>query len=118
MSGNYRVYKDAGNYITVEADSALEALKRCGLQNVYRIERDAIYLTNVLNVGALLSNPPPAAAVVAAEAPAAAPAAPTPPTAEAQASSAPAAEAPVADAPAADVPLSTSDVDKLLQGNQ
>jgi len=114
LSGRYRVYKDASDYITVEAGSALEALKLCGLPKVHRIERDAIYLTNVLNLQALSNTPAPAAPTVG-ELELVPVAGATPPEAPAAASDA----APLAldaQAPVADAALSTADVDKLLQG--
>ncbi|MDE3059743.1 MAG: hypothetical protein KGJ06_01880 [Pseudomonadota bacterium] len=77
VSGNrYRVYKDAKDFMLVEALNALEAFKSSGLPQAYRIERDGIYLQNVLDLKTLapLAAAPADAAVPVAEA-AAAPAA-------------------------------------------
>lgn len=113
FGARYRVYKDAGNFILVEADSALEALKAYGVGQVHRIERDAIYLNNVLAPQALANVPALSVAEAAPLPPAAEPPAAAPPAAEiaAIASAEPAAATPPA---AADAPLSPEDVNKLL----
>ena len=108
LGTRYRVYKDPENFILVEAASALEALKACGMEPVHRIERDTIHLNNVLNVQAL-AEAPAAAAPPTAETPAAT--ATPPPTAETPAAAPPPAATPPADA----APLSPEDVNKLLQ---
>lgn len=101
--GRYRIYSDDANYKVVEATSALEALQLSGLQQAHRIQRDAVFLVNVLEAGTLVSAPEngdEAAAVPAA------------------ASVAPPAAAAAADVPpaAADAPLSDDQVNKLLDG--
>lgn len=83
QTGSYRVYKSGTEYVTVSAPTALEALKNCGLEQVYKIERDTLSSSNVLDPAAstkaLLGeqqpqNAPPAASqetVAPAQAPAA-----------------------------------------------
>ena len=111
LGGRYRVYKDVGNYITVEAASALEAFKQSGMPQAHRIQRDAIYLTNVLNLEALSQTPAPSVAPPAETAAAA------PDPAEAAPAAAPAApEGKSTVPPATETPLSSGDVDKLLKG--
>lgn len=109
LTSHYRVYSDATNFIVVEAENAIAAMKASAMQQVYRIVRDSIYLAPVLNLEKLANNPPPAAAAEQAPPAAAATDAAAPPQ-EAAAAPAP------ASAPAAETPLSTADVDKLLKG--
>jgi len=113
----YRVYTDPQNFVLIEADSALVALKNSGVPEAFRIERDSLHLNSVLKMEVLLNT-------ANDKAPAAAPASPiatapaTPATvAAAENPPAPAApEAPpaAAPAPAESAPLSSTDVDKLL----
>jgi hypothetical protein len=116
LANHYRVYKDEKDYITVEAESALEALNKSGLHKAHRIERNAIFLANVLNLEAL-SNRPASVAKEAVETPAAEASAPVTPETQQPAAEAVAAT-PATDTPAvaAEAPLSNSDVDKLLKG--
>jgi hypothetical protein len=49
VAGSYRVYKDADNHIVVKAHSALEALSTSGIDIAYKIERDTVSRSGVLD---------------------------------------------------------------------
>jgi len=103
----YRVYKNAKDYVLVEAGNAMEALKTSGLAQATLIERDIFFSNNVLSVQTLEEKSP------AASPPAAEPAAAAAPVPEPkQADAAPAQTSPAV----AETPLSNDEVNKLLQG--
>lgn len=99
----YRVYTDKTNFVTVEAVSALEALRASGKKQAFRIERDMLQLTTILNIGSF-DEGVDANAQLAAN--------PAVPAADGAA-----AEAAPADAAHNEQPLSSDDVDKLLDGS-
>jgi len=112
LVSRYRVYKDPDNYTLVDADNAQDAIKNCGMEKVHRIERDSIYLDNILNMKVLapvqdmlviapavnVATKPPLPAIEAPQQ-----AAPVEPQQDIQ---------PLP--PAADAPLSSDEVSKLL----
>lgn len=114
-SSRYRVYKTAKEFVVVEAENAKAALAASGLTQARRIERENIYLNNVLTLSPAAPQMDKPEKTQAAEAPAA-----TPEPAEVQEATPPAAEAQetAAAAPpaAAQAPLSNEEVNKLLQG--
>lgn len=61
----YRVYSDAKNFVTVEAENAKTALNKSGITEAFRIERDTIMLKTILHQ-LPVAVPPPQAAPVAA----------------------------------------------------
>lgn len=81
----YKIYKNKSEFTPVKAKSALQAIRDCGVENVYRVERDSLDKNYVLTMSKaaemLAAKDQPAAAPVtaapapAAETPAAAPAA-------------------------------------------
>jgi hypothetical protein len=75
--GVYKIYKTPAEFISVKAKTALEAIKNCGVESIYRVERDSLDKNYVLDLGKaaemLLGQP---AAATAATAPAEAAAAP------------------------------------------
>ena len=87
---SYRVYKDDANYVTVKAQTALEALQASGMPAAHKIEKDSLDLNKVVQ-------PQAWASIKATESEAAKPAAATAPTTE---------EA---------KPLSSDDVNQLLK---
>ena len=46
----YRVYKNSKDFVLIEAENAKAALHTSGLKDATRIERENIYLTNILTV--------------------------------------------------------------------
>jgi hypothetical protein len=48
LEGMYRVYTDEKNYISIQANSALNALEQSGLQSAIRIERETLHKNNLL----------------------------------------------------------------------
>jgi len=48
-AGQYKVYKDSKEFVTVVAASALEAIKSSGCEQVYRIERDSLDKNYILD---------------------------------------------------------------------
>lgn len=48
LNRRYRLYRESGEIIAVDATTALEALQASGLTDVKRIERDSIDANNVL----------------------------------------------------------------------
>lgn len=114
LVSRYRVYSDARNYVMVEAENAMEALKLSGQKQAQRIERDILFFNNVLNPGtfdaeqveevpqAVVPQPvieEPVPLVTAASEPALLPV-----------------DEPLAPVVASDVPLSDEEVNKLLLG--
>lgn len=76
---SYRVYKDAKEFVTVKAATALEAFEASGLKEAYKIERDRLDSHAVIGSGSWKEKdaaPPPAAAAAEAAPAAAAEAAP------------------------------------------
>jgi hypothetical protein len=112
-TSRYRVYTDASNFTLVDGGSALEALQASGQKQAHHIQRETIFLHNVLKVDALVQPavPAPAAPETAPAMAETASAAPAAAPAEAPAAK----EAAAKPAPAA--PLSSDDVNKLLQEN-
>ncbi len=45
----YRVYSSKNEFVEVEANSALEALSKSGLEHAYRIERPILVQSNILS---------------------------------------------------------------------
>lgn len=84
FSGSYRVYKDAKEFVTVKAATALEAFEASGLKEAHRIERERLDGHAVLGSGSWKANADTKldgsaeAAPAVASAPAAADAAPAP----------------------------------------
>jgi hypothetical protein len=56
----YRIYSDEKHFIVVEAESAQIALERSGVKQPLRIQRDEIYLYNVLDIATLTAATAPA----------------------------------------------------------
>lgn len=50
LVGSYRVYKDAKEFVTVKAATALEAFESSGLKEAYKIERERLDAYAVLGV--------------------------------------------------------------------
>ncbi|MFW0777014.1 MAG: hypothetical protein ACN2B6_04770 [Rickettsiales bacterium] len=46
--GSYRIYKNAKEFVTVQASSAIEALQTSGVKSAYKIERDSFDHTKIL----------------------------------------------------------------------
>jgi len=46
--GSYRVYKNAKEFVTVQAGSAIEALQTSGVKPAHKIERDSFDHTKIL----------------------------------------------------------------------
>ncbi len=76
----YRIYKDADNFVIVQAATALEAYESSGVKDAVKIERERLDGQAVLGMGtwkeavaaaAPVADAPAAAAAPAAEAPAA-----------------------------------------------
>lgn len=95
-SGSYRVYKNAKEFVVVEAGSALEALQVSGVQTPHKIERDSIDYIRVLSPSAWDSFGPQTAAPVA------------------EAKETVLIESPAAPAAVPETSLSNDDVNKLL----
>ena len=51
---HYRVYTDEKSYQRVQADSALEAIKKSGIEKIFRIERDTIYINTIVEIPAMM----------------------------------------------------------------
>ncbi len=102
----YRVYKDAKEFIRVDATNASDAFTKSGLQRAYRIERDVIRLTNVFHLS-LLDGAKAAIAMKTEET-----AAPAAVETKQESTEPPAAALP----PATEQALSDDEVNRLLQG--
>lgn len=50
----YKVYKDVKDYILVEASSALDALKKSGINSVYKVQRYDPMDENVIHMSQVL----------------------------------------------------------------
>lgn len=50
MGGRYFVYSSPTEYQLVDAGSALEAIQKSGLKEVYRLQRDMIFLHSVIDL--------------------------------------------------------------------
>lgn len=102
-ASRYRVYKNAKEFVVVDAANAKEALAGSGFDKAVRIEKESIHQVNVLTLSALQDRESDIA--------------PAQPEASAPADSAsPPAQAAPAQAAPQEQALSNDDVDKLLQG--
>jgi hypothetical protein len=104
-TGRYRIYKDARQYITVDADSALEALQQSGVGNAVKIERESIDYIRVMHASEWSNMDMPQTM---------APQAQPMPQVVPENMPAPQATAAEPQAIASDAPLSNDDVSKLL----
>lgn len=105
-SGSYKVYKNAKEFVVVEAGSALEALQVSGVPLAYKIERESIDSIRVLGFTDWAQEPKPEVAKEAA------PAAATTDTSQKETVLIPSQE--TAAAPPTAEALSNDDVNKLL----
>jgi hypothetical protein len=48
IAGTYKIYKAPGDFVSVKASSALEAIKNSGCDSIYRVERDSLDKNYVL----------------------------------------------------------------------
>lgn len=102
----YKVYKDRHNFEVVEASSALDALARSKIKNVYKIERHNPLERNVISLEQVVKFDFGEDIVVVSEAAEATP--PAPQTI--------APNADIQSVPSEPAPLSNDDIDKLLNG--
>ena len=101
----YKVYKDRHNFEVVEASSALDALARSKIKNVYKIERHNPLERNVISLEQVVKFDFGEDIAVVSEA---AEATPVPQTI--------ASNADIQSVPSEPAPLSNDDIDKLLNG--